>query len=534
MFAWRLAGTLAAAAAIVGSSAASATAAGADVRPASPGTVAAALGADKVPADVVVLVDISDSMSGRNGGLYPQVRVQLPRFLTALAQQDPQDQVAVIVFGNRSDTHTIYSGRPTPSIPLPADATSIGTDIGYAFELALGNLAQASGAKLGEVLLLSDGGLWAPEDRTYDGGRGYRAPGWVTLRSRVQGLGIPVAGYGLPLTKDTADISALGQALTACFGSQQPMLSQDFSNLSGQLAGTQQKILDSRVAVAAQPDSGRGIGVSWAGPAVRGGTVRLDPPSGHADLSVRLAAETSRIPLRVSHLSVQVTGFPADVTATISSADIAVSPGKPVTLPVHLSWHPVTGDSAAAANGTRSWRGNLVLGGHVYSPFTNAIRKYYLDKSFAAGGLTGTASTAFVATIPSSFSLVDWFGIVLLVLIVIAGLAAVAFFRARLHGVLTVSAVGDISGQVGLPPRPWFSCDLDEVAGIRGTLSVRGDPLHRTMLVRLRHSRLPDGENTIAAGGRTIISGLIITHDGQAPDLSGPWASEAHSEPQPW
>ena len=385
MFGRRLAWILPVALA-VGWAIAGPTAAYADIPPAGPATVATLLGADKIPAELVVLVDISDSMSGRNGGLYPQLRTQLPEFLAAVAKQDPQDRVAVVVFGNRNDTHTIYTGPPTPDIPLPGDANSRGTDIGYAYQLALSNLARApGGVQLGDVLLLSDGGLWAPDDPTYDGGRGYQAPGWAALRSQVQGLGIPVTGYGLPLTRNTADIDALGKALTACFGSQQLMLSPNFTDLTGQLNGTQQKILDSRVAIAAGPDSGRGVQVTWAGPAVSGGTVRLDLPSGQANVSVRLTAGSRRIPLHVNDLSVQVTGVPANVTAGISSGDIALKPGQSVTLPVHLSWPAVTGGSAAAAGGTTSWPGKLTLTGHVYSPFTNAIKKYYLDKSFTVG-----------------------------------------------------------------------------------------------------------------------------------------------------
>lgn len=513
--------------------------ASADVPPAGPATVAAALGANKIPAAIVVLVDISDSMSASENGLYPEVHTELPQFLAALARQDPQDQVAVIVFGNRNDTRIIYPmGPPTPNIPLPGDADSLGTDIGYAFQLALQQLSVAhKNIQLGDVLLLSDGGMWAPNDPTYDGGRGYHAPGWATLRSHVQGLGIPVTGYGLPLTRNATDIDALGQALTVCFGEHQQMLSANFSDLTAQLNGTQDKIQSSRIAVGAAPDSGRGVQVTWQGPASSIGAGRLNLPSGQADLSVRLTATTRRIPLHVRNLSVQVTGLPAgDITARISTADIALAPGRSVTLPVHLSWPQVTADSAAAAGGRRSWPVTLTLNGHVYSPFTNAIRKFYLDKSFTIGTLAGNTSPGFVAVIPSSIGLFDWLLILLLAALALAAGGVLAGRRARLRGVLIVSTVGDKSYPFILPSRPWFSSRIDDVLGIPGVIHVRGNPVNREMRVKLRDSKLPDGEDTLEPDGRTMISGLMITHEGEMPDetSSGPWPSSARSGPEPW
>ena len=539
MFARRLAVTFATTVALACSSIGSAGPASADVPPAGPAAVAAALGANQIPAAIVVLVDISDSMSASEHGLYPEVRTELPQFLAALAKQDPQDQVAVIVFGNRNDTRTIYPmGPPTSNIPLPGDANSLGTDIGYAFQLALQQLSVAhKNIQLGDVLLLSDGGMWAPGDPTYDGGHGYHAPGWATLRSNVQGLGIPVTGYGLPLTSNVTDIDALHQALTACFGANQQMLSANFSGLTAQLDGTQDKIQSSRIAVAATPDSGRGVQVTWNGPAGSNGARRLNLPSGQADLSVRLTATTRRIPLHVRDLSVQVTGLPAgDISARISTADIALAPGRSVTLPVHLRWPHVTADSAAAAGGRRSWPVTLTLSGQVYSPFTNAIRKFYLDKSFTVGKLAGSASPGFVAVIPASISLFDWLLILLLVALVIAAAGVFAGRRARLQGVLIVSTVGHKSYPFTLPSRPWFSSRIDNALGIPGLIHVSGNPINHSMRVKLRDSKLPDGENTLEPGGRTMISGLMITHEGEIPDeeSSGPWPSSARSGPEPW
>jgi hypothetical protein len=496
--------------------------ANADVPPASPSTVATRLGAGNIPAAFVVLVDVSDSMSMSQGGLYHQVYIELPKFLTALAKQDPQDQVAVIVFGNRNDTHTIKPmGPPTPDIPLPPDAThDIGTDLGYAFQLALGDLGKVpKNIQLGGVLVLSDGGLFAPDDPTYDGHLGYSAPGWAALRTQLKGVGIPVTGYALPLTRNRADVANLDKALTSCFGPHQETLSSDFSNLSSQFET--QDVLKSRVAVAAGPDSGQGLKVTWHGPTTDSGALRLDLPSGSADLSVSLATRTRRVPLRVSDLSIKTDGFPADVTATISASDIALQPGRPVSLPVHLSWPPVTRNSPVAQGGTRSWSGRITLSGHVYSPFANAIQNYYLDKSFIVAGLTGNVSTGYLATIPGPTSLLILLLIILLPVVLVAVACAVLLRRAALHGTLTLTTAGKVSVPFTLPRRPWFSTQLDDSIKKSGVIRVSGNPFNHAMRVKLRNSTLPDGENTLLPGGRTMISGLTIAHEQKKSQPSG-------------
>src|SRR6516162_9312539 len=85
----------------------SALPAAAGVTPAPASVVAADLGADKIPAALVILVDTSASMAPP-AGLYPRVHEQLPKFLAALARQDPQDQVAVVQFASKAATRTIY------------------------------------------------------------------------------------------------------------------------------------------------------------------------------------------------------------------------------------------------------------------------------------------------------------------------------------------------------------------------------------------------------------------------------------------
>jgi hypothetical protein len=477
----------------------SALSASAAVTPAPASAVAADLGAGKIPAALVILVDTSASMAPPNG-LYPQVYDQLPKFLAALAKQDPQDQVEVVQFSSKAATHVIYPmGPPTSSIPLLQNPTfTVGTDIGYAFEIALDDLPRDRNAQVGGVILMSDGGMWEPTDTVYDGGRGYQAPGWAKLRARALGLGVPVTGYGLPMTSNQTDITDLGAALTAAFGSQQVMLAPDFGNLSSQLDATQQKILDSRVAVAAAPDSGHGVRVSW-GSAGGSGTVHLNPAAGHAELPITLTATTSHVPLTVSGISTQVVNFPSQISGEMVPATTEVRPGHPVTGQLKLTWKPM--------NDAPPWSGRIVLSGSVQSPDTNAIRNYYQDKSFTVGGLTDSAVGYQAAIPPASRQLLFALMAVLLLLLLASG---TAIGGALLHGSLSMGVVSGAMPPVHLPRQPRYKFPVSDARGTTDWITIWRTPFSQVM--RIRHSRFPKNTFTLERGGRVMLAGIEVEH----------------------
>ena len=481
---------------------ASALPAAASGTPAPASAVAADLGADKIPAALVILVDTSDSMAPPTG-LYPSVYQQLPKFLAALARQDPQDEVAVVQFASKAATRTIYPmGPPTPNIPLLQNpGFTEGTDIGYAFQLALNDLVQDKNAQVGGVMLLSDGGMWEPSDPVYDGGKGYRAPGWAQLRRQVQGLGIPVTGYGLPLTTRQGDISALEAALSACFGSQQVMLTSDFNDLSSQFDTAQQKIMNSRVAVAAAGDSGHGVRVSWDGGAVSGGTFQLNPAAGHAQASVTFTATTDRIPLSVSRVSVTAAGFPEEISASTAPLNITLRPGQSVTVPLRLTWQPMTTEAFPAS-------GTIRLHASVASADSNAIRNFYQDASFAVGGLTGQVSLPFAASIPGpsySFAL-----ILLLLAVLLTTAAATLYASSRLAGSLSLDAVDQGAFQVNLPRRPRFTFSCPSPREVDGRVTIWRMPFKPEM--RIKHSSFPGDSFTLRPNGRVMVAGIEISH----------------------
>jgi hypothetical protein len=476
--------------------------AAASVAPAPASAVAAALGADKIPAALVILVDTSESMAPP-AGLYPRVYEQLPKFLAALARQDPQDEVAVVQFAGKEATRTISPmGPPTPNIPLLRNpAFTGGTDIGYAFQVALNDLAQDKNAQVGGIMLLSDGGISAPSDPVYDGGAGYKAPGWAKLRQQVQGLGIPVTGYGLPLTTSQSEVSALNGALSACFGSQQFMLTSNFDDLSSQFATAQQKILNSRVAVAAAPDSGHGVKVSWGGTGASDGTVQLNPSTGNAQLSVRFTATTRRVPLSVTGVSVTVTGFPEKISASIVPAAVSLRPGQSETVPLRLTWPPLAGGNFPSS-------GTISLRASVKSPDSNAIRNFYQDSSFTVGGLSGSVSSPYLASIPAPSHL---FALILTGLVVLLAAAGATFYvGARLSGWLGLRAVGGSIPPVSLPGRPWHTFTVTGLGGMDGRVTVWRTPFTREM--HIKHSKFQKKSFALRRDGRVMVAGIEISH----------------------
>lgn len=517
---WRMAAVSGVIALLLAGQAPGASAAETSGGPVSPARVAASLGASKIRAELVILVDTSLSMSASWGGLYPTVKQVLPRFLSALARQEPQDTVGVVTFGTAADTQTVYLGPPATNINLPADATSDGTDFGAAFQHALDILSQApADIKVGGVLLLSDGILNAPGDRRYDGGSGYAAPGWHRLRARARGLGMTVTGYGLPLSHDPATIDSVSRALAQVF-TQHQILAPNLTDLGQEFRLTQQGILASRVASAVQPDSGRGVQVTWGSLPGQQGMPPLNLAEGHTALRMTLTATTRRIPLSVTGLGITASGFPVAITGRLP-AEAYLPPGRTVTLPVALRWRPVSGGTSLFGGSRRS-EGRLSLRATVTSSFLPAIRDSYGDTGFKVGGLVGATTRPFPATTPVGAD--SWVWLVLLV-ILLAALAWFAYTRVRLSGTLVLASVDDAVGTLRLPGRPWASSPVGPLIQVPGRMLVVGSVLSNRMRVHLRLAGRPAARGSLEPGGQTIVAGIRIMHSKPGADIRTPGAA---------
>ncbi len=486
--------------------------------PAPPSVVEARLGVGPVRAEIVILVDISSSMSPSQNNLYPGVLSELRVILNGLASQEPQDTVVVAEFASAPDIEQIYEGPARGSTgavtELPRNAADIGTNIGAAFQYAIGKLENPPAGvpvQAGGVLLLSDGQLWAPGDSDYGS---YSDPGWRRLRTQAQHLPIKVEGYGLPLTTDKALINDVSTALRMAFGT--PLvLASNTDDLSNELQTVEQQLLDSEVATAAAPDSGKGVQVSWSGLPRHA----LDMTSaGHLDATVTLTATTQRVPLYLTGLSVTSDGLPA-ISGTLP--DQTLNPGQSIPLTVQLTWR--RGSSGFSLfSGTRMVSGQLVLAGHVYSTYTQTIRYSFNDPAFSTGGMTDASSAQLTANTPVRWNFLIIL-IILVALILLLGTFVAIRSRLRLGGTFTLTftlASGDDVSDV-IPLSRWRShrsVRIDKVTGVPGRMTVRGNLRDQRMQIwlQLKNQKTKKFEKTkkyeLTPGGRTMIAGVDIVH----------------------
>jgi Mg-chelatase subunit ChlD len=479
---------------------------------ASPSAVEAGLKVKPVRAEIVMLVDISFSMSATQNDLYPQIPGDLHGVLQTLAKQEPQDTVAVIEFS--ASPQQIYDGPPEANIAneLPTNPADVGTDIGAAFNQAIGTLrrdVQLKGVQVGSVLLLSDGELYTPGGSDYVP---YGVPGWSQLRTEMSRLPIKVTGYGLQLPTDTTYDNELPTALSEVFGSP-ANVAKNTTELTRDLEMPGQQLLDSEIASAAAQDSGKDVQVAWSGLPGSNGSGPLNLTSaGNMDAEVTLTATTRRVPLYLTGLSVESSGLSGSLSGTLPASDQMLFPGRPVTLPVHLTWQPrPSGVSFRGKPQTKY--GRLVLVGHVSSAYTPTIKNYFGDASFSAGGLAGTSSAPFAAVTPVFWNL-SFILIILAIILLI--LAIIAFFRLRMRlaGTFTLTSVDDSSGMIPLSEWRWRRfVSTDEVIGIRGRMTVRGHLFGKGMKIGLQLENRPESELELAPGGRTMIAGIDIVHD---------------------
>jgi len=474
----------------------------ADPPAASVATVEAGLGIKSVPAEIVFLVDLSDSMS--QDGLYPHVQRDLPAFLETLAKKEPQDRVAVITFGRPGTAQVIYTGPPTPDIGLPRVANEGSTDFGQAFALAINQLSRPpAGTRIGGVVLMSDGELHAPTDSQY---QTYQSPGWQALRVRAAGLSTKVTGYSLPLTANQNYIADQKTALSTVFSSVQTLPSGT-TNLAAALSAAGQDILDREVADAAGRDSGRGVRVTWHGLPGSGTPLDLTSP-GQLNVRVTITALTRRIPLYLTSLGVEAPGLHFSVNGL--PAEQTLAPGRSVTLPVQLTWQRnATGYSLLT--GSRTVSSQLELTGTVGSAYTPTLASVFSDTSFSAGDLDGSTSAQLTAMVVTT-------GILLFLVIfalVLAALIGLLFFSARLQGRLILTSVDYRSGELPLGPLPWKSSPTEDLIGIPGQMTVHKWPFGRTMRLKLRLNDRPSGHVDLEPGQRTMTVGIDIRHAGK-------------------
>lgn len=464
-------------------------------------SILSALKIGPVPTELVFLVDLSDSMSGNAypPGPYPLVQSVLPDYLSALATQAPKDQVVVITFGNPGTATPIYGpGAPTANIGLPPDAHEGTTDFGQAFAKALDQFSPPpAGIKAGGVVLLSDGTADEADDPAYQGNSG-----WQTLQERARSISktIPITAYAVALTPSSGDyIQAQKASLEMVFDPVETL--PGASNLSGALTQAVSHVRDGEVASAVALDSGKGVQVSWSGLPTNSHPLNFGS-AGEIHTELILEARTARVPLSLAGLRFTTTsGLPVTMTAPADqSGTVTLYPGKPVQVPVTLSW------PKKPANWSGS--GNITLTAAVGSPWAAHLPDFYVN-NFSAGTLHGVTSFHLTALSPPPDMLPYLIFIVIIVLAIVA--CFVLAFLARLRGTLTVALVDQPRnpGYYRLPPLPLATTDIQRLVGVQGKMTVRRS--WRGMKVTVTRSTL-SGTVNLRPGGRIQAGGLEIAH----------------------
>ena len=518
--------------AVAAAQAADAHAGGGTLVNATDAQVERALDIGNIPAAIVFIIDISGSMGAGphpwDHNLYHYVYQDVPSYLANLADRDPQDKVAIVLLGKRTDTQILYPlGPPQGETGLPLAPYSDESDFGYAFKLAADVLTQASPTiKVGQVLLFSDGDVTEPasDDSEYASpDNNFTGSGWQELKSRVNELavqqGMTISAYDVPLASSSSSASAYtsdqANALRQVFPD--VMTLPWGSQLAQTLAGVNSRILDSKVASAAAPDSGAGVQVSWRGlPSTAAGPLdfrRADSLSA----TVTLTARTSKIPLYLSGLSATLVGLPG--APSVSLPDQSLRPGKPVTVPVHLSWPAGESGGSTMMGGNSEVPGSLELHGTVLSPFTDAITEDFKDSGYTPGSLQGSTNVPVSADVTDSAL---WPTILLIVLILAAVLTVALLARALLvsaGGTLILSPVSGPSNEVRVSSarKPVQTQDL---IGLPGALTARG-MLGGKVRVDLRLTGKPSSAETFRPDDRKMVAGVWIEYYGPDEDTRG-------------
>ena len=489
--------------------------------PASRDAVLQALGVRDVPAEIVLLVDISGSMESNN--LYATVRRDVRAFLQILKKDDPDDLVGVITFGGPHDGTVADPGPPNPDIWLPPQANAQETDCGPAFELAYNMFLEGAeqNIKVGGVLLLSDGEVSMPyhDDPTY--GTGFTARAWKTLRAEVQALRMAITGYDVPLTGNPAFTGNQNTALSKVFYPVQ-QLPYSTTDLNQALGVAKLRILDRKVASVAAQDSGKGVRVSWGG--LQGDHGKpLDLSTGHAYVSLTLAAATQRVPLYLSGLSITSTGLPVTMRGTIPGGLTLLPRHHPSTVRIRLTWTPKRNGQTMTGS-PRSMRAALKLDATVSSGFTPTLASDF-DTAFSAGGLHGAISPLFTASEPVQWDIREVLLIVLGVMVVLGGCVC---FMARMTGTLVLSTVGPVSGSpasggVRLRGLPWRSCRTQQLIGEPGRITVHGSMLGPEIRCRLRIPKRDPFDGLLLPGEPQIQGGITVLHKPPDKRARFPW-----------
>ena len=306
--------------------------------------VVSALGLASEPADYVVLVDTSGSMTA--GGRYQKVRSELGRLVRGLAADD---RVSLLTFDTRvSQRFRGVVGKHPDAVvaKLPKKAAGKHTDIGAAIAAGLTQLEKADTHRLAALILITDGKVDAPGS-TY---KNPKSSAWQGLQTRASALEADhqVAAYAVALQAST-DAGLLKKVFPQATEVSASQVGARFAQVGGDLVRLQ-------AAEALKQEVAQPITVAWAGDLghalAEGGSVdaELTFSSPYAHVPVML---TDVQPVASDGLTVTIAGLPDE---------IVLEPGQDLALPVQV-----------AVSGSAGWSSTVGLSATVSSPWRDAL-----------------------------------------------------------------------------------------------------------------------------------------------------------------
>jgi Mg-chelatase subunit ChlD len=289
-------------------------------------------GVDKVPADFVVVVDTSGSMSEGANPPYPAVLNAFGSLVDAIPEGD---NLSVLTFD--SSPNLVFQGRvdgqsrEVAKGVLPPVAQGQATDIGASLDAALRRLERADASDVQTVIFLTDGLHQPAAGSAYPTTNG---PEWDALRARAQqvDVGHDTAVQGIGLGEQGAGGIAL---LRQVFGNPE-INSLPAEQLPNYFRESVRRSQVARLAKRVDEDIARGVKVEARGSATLSSDMTVD---------VALHSQLQKLPVDVTVKGVEVTdseGKPVKAEL-VDDAVVRLEPGGTAKVAVRVE--PSIGDA---------------------------------------------------------------------------------------------------------------------------------------------------------------------------------------------
>ncbi|MEV4578317.1 vWA domain-containing protein [Nonomuraea jabiensis] len=272
------------------------------------------------PADYIVLLDTSGTMSSQQNA----VKQQLKGLLKAKGKQD---SVTLVRFDRRPyHRSALETDEDVDGLPTPVGEY---TDIGRALEWVVRYLREHP-SRLAAVMLVSDGIQEPAPGSPYGSANG---PAWDKLRDQAAGLKPQPLLYTFPF--GGADVRRhQDEIVERVFPANAQILDPRQSQATKDLSMVKDDSLRAEARRRVAADLKRGVAATWKQP-----DVRLDPARGTGSLTLDVRSQTEVLPLELRAVEVEVSDGKERVTGrSVLPAPIRIEPGRTVPVPIELSW----------------------------------------------------------------------------------------------------------------------------------------------------------------------------------------------------